>query len=78
MLGAFEQRDEQCCADVPAAGAGRGGTGCEALADLVNGFAEAEAESAARASAAVQRAIGDREIVNVVVRAPKIVSIATK
>jgi leucyl-tRNA synthetase len=39
---------------------------------------EAEAESAARASAAVQRAIGDREVVNVVVRVPKIVSIATK
>ncbi len=39
---------------------------------------EAEAEAAARASAAVQRAIGDRQIVNVVVRVPKIVSIATK
>ena len=39
---------------------------------------EGEAEAAARASAAVQRAIGDRQIVNVVVRVPKIVSIATK
>jgi leucyl-tRNA synthetase len=39
---------------------------------------EAEAEAAARASAAVQRAIGEREIVNVVVRVPKIVSIATR
>src|SRR5690606_21621238 len=38
----------------------------------------AELEALARASAAVQRSIGDREIVNVVVRAPKIVSIATK
>ena len=39
---------------------------------------EAEAEAAARASAGVQRAIGDRQVVNVVVRVPKIVSIATK
>ena len=39
---------------------------------------EAEAEAAARASEAVQRAIGDRQIVHVVVRVPKIVSIATK
>jgi len=39
---------------------------------------EGEAEASARASAAVQRAIGDREVVNVVVRVPKIVSIATK
>ncbi len=39
---------------------------------------EAEASAAAHASAAVQRAIGDREIVNVVVRVPKIVSIATR
>ncbi|UOQ58725.1 leucine--tRNA ligase [Leucobacter allii] len=37
-----------------------------------------EAESAARASTAVQRAIGERDVVNVVVRVPKIVSIATK
>ena len=39
---------------------------------------DAEAEAAARASAGVQRAIGDRQVVNVVVRVPKIVSIATK
>ena len=39
---------------------------------------EAEAEAAARESTAVQRAIGDRQIVNVIVRVPKIVSIATK
>ncbi|SDQ34802.1 leucine--tRNA ligase [Leucobacter chromiiresistens] len=39
---------------------------------------EADAEAAARTSAAVQRAIGDRQIVNVIVRVPKIVSIATK
>ncbi|MHA3724177.1 leucine--tRNA ligase [Leucobacter sp. HY1910] len=39
---------------------------------------EAEAEGAARASDAVQQAIGDREIVKVVVRVPKIVSIVTK
>ncbi|MFA5606748.1 MAG: leucine--tRNA ligase [Leucobacter sp.] len=37
-----------------------------------------EAETAARASEAVQRAIGDREVVNVVVRIPKIVSIAVR
>ncbi|AWB86619.1 leucine--tRNA ligase [Mycetocola zhujimingii] len=35
-------------------------------------------ERQARASAAVVRAIGDREIVNVVVRAPRVVSIATR
>ncbi len=39
---------------------------------------EAEAEAAARESAAVARAIGDREIVHVIVRVPKIVSIATR
>ncbi|CAG7609257.1 Leucine--tRNA ligase [Leucobacter soli] len=39
---------------------------------------EAEAEAAARASEAVQRAIGDREIANVIVRVPKIVSIALR
>ena len=39
---------------------------------------EAEAEAAALASSAVQGAIGDREIVKVVVRVPKIVSIVTK
>ncbi|WP_127793287.1 leucine--tRNA ligase [Agromyces sp. LHK192] len=37
-----------------------------------------ELEQLARASAAVQRSVGDREIVNVIVRAPKIVSIATR
>nr|WP_255447754.1 leucine--tRNA ligase [Schumannella sp. 10F1B-5-1] len=35
-------------------------------------------EKLARDSAAVQRSVGDREIVNVVVRAPRVVSIATK
>ncbi|MGO1538186.1 MAG: leucine--tRNA ligase [Leucobacter sp.] len=39
---------------------------------------EDDAVAEARASAAVQRSIGDRQIVNVVVRLPKIVSIATK
>jgi leucyl-tRNA synthetase len=39
---------------------------------------EADAEAAARASTAVQRAIGEREIVNVIVRVPKIVNIATR
>ena len=39
---------------------------------------EAEAEAAALASESVQRAIGDRQIVNLIVRVPKIVSIATK
>ncbi|WP_350346831.1 leucine--tRNA ligase [Agromyces sp. G08B096] len=37
-----------------------------------------ELERLARDSAAVQRALGDREIANVIVRAPKIVSIATR
>jgi len=37
-----------------------------------------ELEKLARASAAVTRAVGDREIVNVIVRAPRIVNIATK
>ncbi len=37
-----------------------------------------ELEALARASAAVTRAIGDREIVNVIVRAPRLVNIATK
>src|SRR5690606_6013605 len=37
-----------------------------------------ELEALARASEAVQRSVGDREIVNVVVRAPRIVSIATR
>ena len=37
-----------------------------------------ELEELARASAAVARAIGEREIVNVIVRAPRIVNIATR
>jgi leucyl-tRNA synthetase len=37
-----------------------------------------ELEGLARASASVARAIGDREIVNVIVRAPRLVNIATK
>ncbi|WP_166873113.1 leucine--tRNA ligase [Salinibacterium sp. ZJ450] len=37
-----------------------------------------ELEKLARGSAAVQRAVGDREIVNVIVRAPRVVNIATK
>ena len=37
-----------------------------------------ELEKLARASTAVARAIGDREIVNVIVRAPRLVNIATK
>ncbi|WP_191412360.1 MULTISPECIES: leucine--tRNA ligase [unclassified Salinibacterium] len=41
-------------------------------------IAPEELEALARASANVQRFLADREIVNVVVRAPKIVSIATK
>ncbi|WP_420796238.1 leucine--tRNA ligase [Agreia bicolorata] len=41
-------------------------------------IAGSDLEAMARASAAVQRAIGDREIVNVVVREPRVVSIATK
>ncbi len=39
---------------------------------------EQEAREAALAASGVQRAIGDRQIVNVIVRVPKIVSIATK
>jgi len=37
-----------------------------------------ELEKLARASAAVARAVGDREVVNVIVRAPRLVNIATK
>jgi leucyl-tRNA synthetase len=37
-----------------------------------------ELEKLARSSAAVTRSIGDREIVNVIVRAPRLVNIATK
>ena len=36
-----------------------------------------ELEALARASAGVVRAVGDREIVNVIVRAPRVVNIAT-
>lgn len=39
---------------------------------------ETQAEDAAKSSEKVQRAIGDRDIVRVIVRMPKIVSIATK
>ncbi len=38
----------------------------------------AELEALARASAGVVRTVGDREIVNVIVRAPRLVNIATK
>ena len=37
-----------------------------------------ELEALARATAGVARAVGDREIVNVIVRAPRVVNIATK
>lgn len=37
-----------------------------------------ELEALARASAGVARAVGDREVVNVVVRAPRVVNIATR
>jgi leucyl-tRNA synthetase len=37
-----------------------------------------ELEQLARASANVMRAVGDREIVNVIVRAPRLVNIATR
>ncbi|GAA2087228.1 leucine--tRNA ligase [Pseudolysinimonas kribbensis] len=37
-----------------------------------------ELEALARASAAVARVVGDREIVNVIVRAPRVVNIATR
>ncbi|GAA4264979.1 leucine--tRNA ligase [Frondihabitans peucedani] len=37
-----------------------------------------ELEALARASAAVQRAVGDKEVVNVIVRAPRLVNIAVK
>ena len=37
-----------------------------------------ELEALARASEAVARSVGDREIVNVIVRAPRVVNIATK
>jgi len=41
-------------------------------------IAAEELETLARASAGVARAVGDREIVNVIVRAPRVVNIATK
>jgi len=41
-------------------------------------IAAEELEKRARASAAVIRTVGDREIVNVIVRAPRLVNIATK
>jgi leucyl-tRNA synthetase len=37
-----------------------------------------ELEALARSSAAVVRALGDREVVNVIVRAPRVVNIATR
>jgi leucyl-tRNA synthetase len=37
-----------------------------------------ELEALARESAGVKRAVGDREIVNVIVRAPRLVNIATR
>jgi leucyl-tRNA synthetase len=37
-----------------------------------------ELERLARASAAVVRAIGEREVANVIVRAPRLVNIATR
>jgi leucyl-tRNA synthetase len=41
-------------------------------------ISEADLEAQARSLAGVERALEGREIVNVIVRAPKIVSIATK
>ena len=41
-------------------------------------IANDELEKLARASAAVTRTIGDSEIVNVIVRAPRLVNFATK
>lgn len=41
-------------------------------------IASDELEALARASEAVQRAVGDKEIVNVIVRAPRLVNIAVK
>jgi len=41
-------------------------------------IASDELEARARASEAVQRAVGDKEIVNVIVRAPRLVNIAVK
>ncbi|MGX5680191.1 leucine--tRNA ligase [Schumannella luteola] len=47
-------------------------------ADVSPKVTAAELEELARASAGVQRAIGDREIVNVIVREPRLVNIATR
>jgi leucyl-tRNA synthetase len=41
-------------------------------------IAPADLEALARDSAAVARFVGDREIVNVIVRAPRLVNIATR
>jgi leucyl-tRNA synthetase len=41
-------------------------------------IADADLEQQARASAAVTRAIGERQVVKVIVRAPRLVSIVTK
>ena len=46
--------------------------------DVAPDIADAELEAQARELAGVVRALEGREIVNVIVRAPKIVSIATK
>ena len=46
--------------------------------DVAPDIAEADLEAQARELAGVVRALEGREIVNVIVRAPKIVSIATK
>jgi leucyl-tRNA synthetase len=41
-------------------------------------IAPEELEALARASDAVKRAVGEREVVNVIVRAPRVVNIATR
>lgn len=46
--------------------------------EVAPSIAADELEAMARASAAVVRSIGDREIVNVIVRAPRVVNIATR
>ncbi|RKR73887.1 leucine--tRNA ligase [Frondihabitans australicus] len=46
--------------------------------DVSPKIASDELEALARSSAAVQRAVGDKEIVNVIVRAPRLVNIAVK
>lgn len=47
-------------------------------AEVATDISEAELEALARGSEAVQRAVGEGEIVNVIVRAPKLVNIAVK